>query len=793
MSELQANIFPILNLNELSSAYRLHPIRGMRPGQPEYYQNKQNLIRILSYRLRSPVTVIERNGQPHLVLRTDAEDPPSPFPLVRTQVVFDAPSEEFELDYSTQSPETDEIRLRFLNFMLQHPLSRSPALWQPGAGKAFFRKEPEEQQRGVDRYLGFSVRAVLTADGGMGLCVDSQTKFVSTAPLSQTMTREGFRRFKRKHCIYHFGHQWFDIQISELSDLNASETIIPTRAGTQVPLIDYIASMTQKPLPKELVDLSDTGSVLLYSNNQRESRAAPTGLCHLVFDTQSREVQRNHRKTVPPPHVRYKQISQFVKSHLRELKFGRTLVRVATRGTSLPQKMFVVPDLEFGNGKVLSVRGTAGAIHTSLDKLGRDRSAMLSDRSAGCFLTDPLRQQYLVLPKSIADSVGERFRHDLAEAVDALFSQEHGYDPMVVTYNDRGPKTFLEQGRAILEATREQCRKPGYALVMIHETQDRRIREHDQLAAMVIRELRSLGIIAAVNHSEMARNGYTLLRRDNGLPRYVPDKRHKGKLRGYLRNVALSKVLLTNERWPFVLATPLHADITVGIDVKSNTAGFTLVAQHGRVIRTQCFESSQREKLHAKQVRKYLVELISEESPSLSGPVRRIVIHRDGRTYDSEVEGIERAVVELRDKGIVGPDGDVTILEIAKSSLVPIRLFDVANGANGQSWIENPQVGAYHIGTSGDAYLCATGRAFPRDGTVQPLHVHSVVEGLPFEQALEDVYALTTLAWSRPEDCTRYPITIKLTDRRLGEDAGEYDADALEYDEKAVTMEETQS
>jgi hypothetical protein len=28
-----------------------------------------------------------------------------------------------------------------------------------------------------------------------------------------------------------------------------------------------------------------------------------------------------------------------------------------------------------------------------------------------------------------------------------------------------------------------------------------------------------------------------------------------------------------------------------------------------------------------------------------------------------------------------------------------------------------------------------------------------------------------------------YPITIKLTDRRLGEDASDYDADALEFDE----------
>jgi len=82
-----------------------------------------------------------------------------------------------------------------------------------------------------------------------------------------------------------------------------------------------------------------------------------------------------------------------------------------------------------------------------------------------------------------------------------------------------------------------------------------------------------------------------------------------------------------------------------------------------------------------------------------------------------------------------------------------------------------------------EGYLCATGRAFPRQGTVQPLHVRYVEGSLPFEDCLEDLYSLTALTWTRPEDCTRYPITIKLTDRRLGEDASDYDADALEFDE----------
>jgi hypothetical protein len=122
------------------------------------------------------------------------------------------------------------------------------------------------------------------------------------------------------------------------------------------------------------------------------------------------------------------------------------------------------------------------------------------------------------------------------------------------------------------------------------------------------------------------------------------------------------------------------------------------------------------------------------------------------------------------------------VLEVSKSSPAPLRLFDVTGAGDRRDRVQNPQVGVHHL-QGRDGYLCATGRAFPRAGTVKPLHVRLVEGPLPLEKCLEDLYALTTLAWTRPEDCTRYPITLKLTDRRLGEDASAYDADALEFED----------
>lgn len=55
---------------------------------------------------------------------------------------------------------------------------------------------------------------------------------------------------------------------------------------------------------------------------------------------------------------------------------------------------------------------------------------------------------------------------------------------------------------------------------------------------------------------------------------------------------------------------------------------------------------------------------------------------------------------------------------------------------------------------------------------------------MPFKQILEDIYAQTCLALTRPEDCSRLPFTLKLTDIRLTEHAGGYDEGALAFSEE---------
>jgi hypothetical protein len=778
MSALETNVFPITNLRTLSSPYRLYRIRGIRPDDPEYHQNLQTLVRKLSYSLRSPVTSIIQDGEPRLVIRDDAANPPSPFPLVRATAYLDRLPDTYTLDYTKSTQETDPIRLRFVQFMLQAPLSSNPQLWQPGSGEPFFEKTAAESFGQISRFAGFAVRAVLTPDGGIGLCVDVKNKFLGTKPLPAHMTRDQFRRWKGRHFIYHYGHQWYDVQAHELSDLNVTELLV-RRDGEFVSLLQFIVDASRKPIPQELAQLPHDAAVLHYQNNTGESRAAPLGLCYPVFDTQEPEVQRYHHTTILKPHERREMIHRFVGRFVQNLRFGDQQVTISTHAIQVPRKMFTLPDYRFGGNTIVSVRGTPGAVPATLDTIGRVRAAMLRDKNVGFYSTDPLQRQYLLLPQSVADSWGGQYVRDLRRAVDDLFPQEHPFDPVVVPYNDRKPRTFVEQGAAILDAAKQHCTKGGFASVMVHHVQQA-TRQHDQLAAMVVRKMRELDVWAAVNHSAIGQECYVLAHRPDGQPYYDIRRDKRSKFSGYIRNVALNKVLLTNERWPFVLASPLHADLIVGMDVKHNTAGFTVVGERGASIRTICRTSSQRERLLSGQVQAHLLDIVTMEARASSQEIRNVTLHRDGRLFDSELAGAKRAMDILRRQGTIASDATLTLLEISKTSPAPFRLFEVTGDTNERPFVDNPQVGTFHVIGSADAYLCATGKAFRRAGTVTPLHVRYVEGTMPFEQCLEDLYDLTALTWTRPEDCTRYPISMKLTDRRLGEDASEFDADALE-------------
>jgi len=550
-------------------------------------------------------------------------------------------------------------------------------------------------------------------------------------------------------------------------------------------LLQYIMDHAPKPLPREVTNLPHNSPSIVYMTGRSEPMHAPAALCYPVFDTSDARIRRAHQQTILAPHVRRQLVRDFVNSHLASIQLDDKTVTVSKTPVTIKREVFLPPDLAFGNDTVLSARGTTGATYVSIEQLGNQRRDALFERNIGPHATKPLEKQYLILPTSVINTHGPAFLDDLKRTVNALYPQELPYDPEVIPYDDLGPKTYGEQGRAILAAIEAHNPSPGFGIAMLHETVDRKNREHDQLAAMVMRKLRDHGIYVSVIHTTLTTQCYY---QPPGRTAYEPLRDKQGKLNGYLRNVALTKVLLTNERWPFVLATPLHADLTIAIDVLLNTACFTLIGKTGPSIRSIMKTSTQKERLSKKQVRQVLSDAIKDEATTTT--LHNIVIQRDGRLFSTEQAGIKDAIDTLKHEGILPDTCSVTLVEIPESGAASVRLFNVQHPVGGQESTNNPPIGSYFVLGKHDAYLCSTGQEYRHPGTTRPLHVRYIEGTMSFEHVLEDIYALTNLTWTRPEDCTREPITIKLGDIRLREHAGKYDPDALAYEEEQDEQEE---
>jgi hypothetical protein len=781
MIGLETNIFAIQNLDELSANYRLYLIKGLRPDQSEYYQNRQYLTNTLSRQFRSPILTIQRDDETYLVVRDDVKDLPDRYELVRRRVQFDAASDLLHLDFTRRNPENDEICVRFLQFALKEALYHSPMLWQPNTGSPFFEYSAINPDSSICHYRGYSVRVSPTQAGDLGIVVDVTGKFVANLPLPARLARAEFEKWKLKHFIYHFGERWYEIQAVSLDDRTCTE--YEFKDGDQwTNLLDYALRVSRKPIPIDLAHTSREDSVILYRNSQNGERAAIASLCYPVFGTNGESGTANlHRDNILRPHIRRRLIHQFVSDHLANARYGGTKLTIQKVPEVTEVHMFNVPDQEFGQGSVLSVVSSDGAQQVSLDRLGSTRKALLQDATVGFYTRSPLDRQYIVLPASVIQSYGEAYLDELKRTVDNLYPQNGGYNPELIRYDDRGQRTFVAQGKAILRAMQEHGVSPGYALVMVHHTSDRKEREEDPLSGMVTCELRErFDVTAAVVHSKVPSESYQEFRTTDGSSEYRlhSDPKKRGRFLGYLRSVANSKVLLTNQKWPFVLKEQLHADVTIGIDVKQHTAGLVVVSDGGRQIRPLIKTSRQKERLLKDQMRDYLLEVLRQEATSQPHRIKNIVLHRDGRIYQPEIDGAQEAIAILRRDKIIDPDAILTGIDIPKSSPVHLRLFDVTV-ENGRAWVENPQVGCYYIVNNTDAYICSTGRAFSHEGTSRPLHIRRVFGSMSIEECLEDVYALTTLAWTKPDDCSRYPITLKLCDRYLTEDATDYDSDAL--------------
>lgn len=795
----ETNIFRIENLKDLSAKYRLVKIVGLNPDDTDYDTNVQYIIETLSYKLKHPVTIINRKESPFLVIKDDAktlEALPADGMQVRhaETAIFEDTGESMFIDFESQDPAIKQIIIRFLQFDLYGEISKAGGLWLPGSGEAFFSKERFGGSHVVDIFNGFTPRIVELPDGGFGICIDITRKYVAKSPLHFNISKAEFEALKRDRCrfVYHYGRTWYEIAPDEISQLNIAQYKFQ-RDGKRISLLEDIRLLYNGTLPPDLAKIPDTASVLVYRNNAKEAKGAVAAMCYRTYDTEDPQVAKLHRQSIINPFERRKLVRTVVSKFFSNLKYGSKDLRISSEPWTISLDIFEVPDLLFKNDIVLSTRGTRGSNMTTIDTLGYNRKQLLLNKHVGFYTNAPFDAQFMLIPESIFNTYGNQkhFVKDLAEYVNRMHPTEKGWLPKIIPYDDRNKRTALDIGLEILDKLKEDVSaRGGYAVVVLPSRLERQKKMHDEAAGLVVSQcLSEYQINASIMHTEILENCFEY-KEENGKVQYSikadSSSRFEKLYRRYLAGVAINQVLLNNERWPFILSTPLHADLVIGIDVKEHVAGFTFIDKQSKNILPHYDISKNKERLSTDQVTKVLVEKLRILISNIASDIKRITFHRDGRLYRTEILGIENAIKLLVDEGLLPDDVSYNLIEIPKNSVIPFRMievtrqYDIFNQINDNGAVLNPRNGAWTQVNAKEAFIITTGREFARQGTSHPLFVRYVRGDMSFKDVLEDIYFLSHLAFTKPDDCSRNPLTIKITDRRINLLGSEYDAERME-------------
>ena len=792
------NVYPIENLSSLKCAYRLHRVRGIGRLHDGYEADARRLCTALGRLTCSPCEPVrDRNGRGGLLVAQPADSKPLPseFDMGGSgRVLIEPVGGEKVIDFARMGADDEHLAARFVKFYADGSLCRDGRLWTTGSGGPFYQKKPDGPpgaKPAVESYTGIRYSPMAAQGGRMGICADVTTAYAEGRTLDARLTEAQFDEVRGRHCICEYAHTWYAVRIEGLGDLSVSETQI---SGTGMSLFDHLHKRAGGRVPPTLRDLPPDGAVITCKTAAGETRSVPAGLCRLVPDQRGHGIGPARSSGIGSPSARKEAIDFMVGTYLSSIPFGGSTIRLSGSMLGVDVRRLEPPDLRFGRGRALSVRGTAGAVQEPLADIGRAKQRMLHSAAAGYFSQKALDRQYLMLPASAYNEYGGQYISDVKAEFRRTYSPsgEFRYDPIVVSYDDGSGDGGASKGddrdrahalgRSVAKTARAECR-PGYALVVIPRLGQARAGGEDLLASIVTEKLRGRGMRPSIAHTDAPSRHYRGARAGGR-----PSARHGA----YMANLVLNKILLLNSCWPFVLDAPLNADMTVGIDVRDDAAGFAIAMGDGRTYGFYASRSSQGEKLGRRHLAHVLRRILGGELRGAGGsnggggggggggdaprPIRNVVVHRNGTAFDSELDGIADALDALAGEGAVDPGYDCNVVEIARTTAAPARLFDESPAGA----IGNPLIGTYMA--SGDsAVLCTTGPPYERAGTPRPIRATRVRGGMDFGLVLEDLFALASLTWTRIDDCSRLPITIKMADMRLREVAGRYDRDAFEF------------
>jgi len=737
-------------------------------------QNLNILAKLVAVREKCPVSIVRHSEQFFLAVPADRRLEQIEYHLAPDIATLVPQSNTHRTTLLAADTLDRHIAVEFLRFCFRGPLWADRELWSSGP-QTFFSKRPvngHEISREVDMYEGFHFH-IRYLDGRLFVGIKLSYKYVDVAWATDRFSSEEIRRQRMRMFLYHFGNQWYPVQLLECLDKSIEDVkFVPEDTGEPISVYDYTVQKAGKNPPPWISALDARSLAILYRYPGRDQRLyAALALAKLIHRTDDATVRDLHRRSIKSPDDRFRFTGQMIERYFQGRQFFGSGLKVQPQAYAVRARFYPVPSLEFGQKHVLTVGTNVDNGETPLKDLGRTRMNLLLDHHAGVAVTSTLEPQYIVVPQSLDRAIASDLSRRLGNVTRSFLQTPYRFD--TVLYDDRNARTLKQQVDAIIAGVDHANLKHGRGVLILPAY------AHHDLHNYVKRALRERFEFQCLDAARVAGFYRTVLR--NGEGEVGTDPELEGRYISYLRYTALG-LLIVNRQWGWVLRDGTHYDAYICIDVLNQQAAFTFFYEGGRHCYRRSCDSKQpgkHERLSRQQVRVMVYEGLKADLLTVARP-RSLVLQRDGRLFRREWLGFEDAVRQLINEGLLDADLVYGGFEIAKKFNAGLRLVQHRNGR-----LENPRIGAaYQVGPD-EGIVCTTGFPFPLRGTASPLAIRIYEGPLNLDWVMEDVFRKSLLAWSAPDHCLSVPIDLKLCDEILRAFAADADEEEAVYGEEA--------
>jgi hypothetical protein len=756
------NSFKLTGVDKFDAGYRLIHFTGLLdPRDDDDYERKVRLLcNMISGdpRVKLPVEPVQIEGRQFLAIAGASERLseiviPQEKTLTPEVVTLSLEARIRPLRFREGNGIETLLAKRALNWAIDQALGSFASGWWR-YGRRFISRIADENGSNHDVlvYPAFYVNVAPGRGGWLDLIVDPSACYVERRSVYEKYGLLIPSHIKGKRYLYKNGRDWYKIDALGVGGPAGKEMMEDPDSGETISIYQRLINRWGKYGIEEIANLSSEALTIAYKTAGQKYRRAASDLLFEMPGVEGTDEGEDspHEESILEASVRGQRTLEVIEEIRYQLTlFGKRLNPNANlrRLHNDEVELFSPPALRFAGDQI---------VRTRLEEAGRDRFRAL--RGIGPAESTPFTDdQSMIISESMPEAVRKDFRQRFSLALQDLYGK--AWEHKLIKYDDRSARTPREKARAI---EKEIANRRGYGLLVLPKMKNQP--EQSKLHHYLKRNLWRQKLQTQCASQDQIL-GFYQREVKNGEERWFVRQNLQGLYRSYLRYLALG-YLLVNKKWLWKLAEgSLRNQVQVGIDVYKGVAVFTFIYGDADLITFYvCDRAKRSEKLSADQVRQALVENLGPDLAQLDIEPESIVFHRDGRIYDSELLGIRRAILELKQLRSVPENLKYGVVEIRKTSATRPRLYRKLH-----SRFANPKMGLLARFGQREGALATTGYPMLKRGTAQPLYLEVVEGNIDLSDIAHDIYALSHLAFASPGSCMSLPFTIALADYILRE------------------------